>query len=231
MKVPNPRQTADSGTSLLELMAVISLIVILIGLTAPAVASFLGARGMTRAVSDIVSLVETARNEAMTTQSLVWLCFEQGVDTQGDDELRAVILAPVDSTPFTITQSGKITIAATSPETAVYRWPRLKLVALSALPGVSELAAPQTDSSALSAQKAQPFRSGKTTTSLINYQTITFTPQGYAMLKAIPLLTDPYAKMIDLGLQQTRAGGQASDIDNAGLLLNGFNGQIRVLRR
>lgn len=208
-----------------------SLMAILIGLTAPAVASFLGARGMTRAVSEIVSLIETARNEAMTTQSLVWLCFEQGVDEEGNDELRGVLLAPIDSTPTKVTQAGKITISSTSAESLVFRWPRLKLVALADLPDVRALAAPGTVSNALATQRAQPFRTNKTRSSVINYQTITFTPQGYAMLTAVPQITTPYVKMIDLGLQQTRAGVRAMDPDCAGLLLNGFNGQLQVLRR
>jgi type II secretory pathway pseudopilin PulG len=231
MNARTSRHSVGLGFSLVELLAVMSLIVILTALTAPAVTSFLGARGMTRAISEIVSLVETARNEAMTTQSLVWLCLEQGVDDEGNEELRAVILAPIDSTPTTVSQAGKVAISSTGAESPVFRWRGLKLVALSALPEILALAPPETVSEALAAQRPQPFRSGVTKTSVINYQTIAFTPQGYAMLTAVPKITTPYVKMIDLGLQRTRGGGGTDRPNCAGLLLNGFNGQIQVLRR
>ena len=167
----------------------------------------------------------------MTKQSMVWLAFETDINSEGDYELRAVLLAPLDGSITTVSHAGKLQISAFSIESEVYHWPNLKLVPLATIPKLQGLALTDVVSEPLAAQKKQAFRFGKLPDQARQYLVITFTPQGYAMLTANPKITAPYVKSIDLGLVSMRGAAEIPDGPVAGLLLNGFNGQIQILRR
>lgn len=214
--------------SIVEILAVVALMIILIGFAVPTVPSLVGSRGMTKALTDISLLIERARNEAMTMQSVVWLAFETTVNHEGDYEVRAVVLAPLDGSITTVTQAGKVQISSFAQETEVYHWPNLKLTALASIPEAQALSDVVSDP--LAGQKKQAFRFGKSVNDAKQYQVITFTPQGYAMLVANPKITAPYVDAIDLGFVPMRGAEEMRDKPGAGLIVNGFNGQIRILR-
>jgi hypothetical protein len=214
--------------STVELLAVCALIFVLIGFAIPTVPSLVGSRGMTKALTDISFLIERARNEAMTMQSVVWLAFETTINDEGDYEVRAVLLAPLDGSVTTVTQAGKLQISAFAQETEIYHWPNLKLAPLSSVPEARALS--DVASESLGGQKKQAFRFGKSADQIKQYQVITFTPQGYAMLVANPKITAPYTEAIDLGLIPMRGAEEARDKQGAALIVNGFNGKIQVLR-
>lgn len=216
------------GFSIVEMLAVVALMTILIGFAVPTVPSLVGSRGMAKALTDISLLIERARNEAMTMQSVVWLAFETTINKEGDYELRAVLLAPLDGTVTTVTQAGKLQISAFSQESAIYYWPNLKLASLASIPEAQALS--DVVSEPLAGQKKQAFRLGNTGNEPKQYQVITFTPQGYAMLVANPKITAAYVDSIDLGLVPTRGMEEARDKSGAGLIVNGFNGRIQILR-
>lgn len=68
-----PYQSSRSAFSIVELLTVISLISVLTVMVTPAVTSIMGATGTTRAVNDVSSVMEHARQSAMKLSTWVWV--------------------------------------------------------------------------------------------------------------------------------------------------------------
>ncbi len=215
--------------SLVELLLVIVIIATLVVLSAPAVFDLIGSRGTTRAVNEISDLIEMARNEAMTRQSYTWVAFDAATNADGNDELHAAVLSVLDGVVSTTSKGTTVAISTARPVTRTFRWENVKLVPLSALKHLRNLA--QAPSEPLASQARQSFRLGAASMEMTEFLTITFTPQGYALLKGLPDLLTPYAEFIDIGLQPTRGGEKLAKPDQAALVLDGVNGRIAILRR
>lgn len=68
-----PYQSSRSAFSIVELLTVISLISVLTVMVTPAVTSIMGATGTTRAVNDVSTVMEHARQSAMKLSTWVWV--------------------------------------------------------------------------------------------------------------------------------------------------------------
>ncbi len=223
------RRDGGRAFSLVELLVVIAILAILAALSAPLVSGLLRSRATTRAVSEISALLELARNEAMTRQGYAWIGFDAGTNAEGTDELRAVVLSTADGVVDTTTKGTTVAISTASAVTRTFRWENLKLVPTSELEGIKDLIREPSDP--LAQQTRQSFRLGPAGSTITSFWTITFTPQGYALLKGLPDIVTPYAKFIDMGLQPTRGGKNAGSLDQAALVLDGINGHTEILRR
>lgn len=216
------------GLSLAELLIVVAILSILLAFASPTVFGLVVSHQRTQAVNEIASLVELARNEAMTRQCFTWLGFEQATDVEGKDELRAVVLAPEGGILNTTSVGGSVLIGNARPLSRTFRWTDLKLDALDRLARINGLSSTDEPTEPLADQRRQGFRTGQKQQNLL---TITFTPQGYALLAPQPTLMTPYVRFIDIGLRPTRAGEDIDSPDQLGVVLNGFNGHTEILRR
>lgn len=217
----------NAAFTLVEILAVVAISSVLLVLAIPSLPSLLAVKGTTRAVSEISNLIEIARNEAMTMQCYTWLGFESATTSVGSDELRAVVISPLTGNITMESVSGSLLIASARPISPVYKWENLRLASLADLDAsVRDLARTTETSIPLASQDSTVFRFGSAGTAQSRYLTITFTPQGYALLTASPDIMTPYVKLIDIGLIPSRGGS-----DQAALVINGFNGQTQILRR
>ncbi len=223
------RRNGRQAFSLVELLVVIAILAILAALSAPSVSSLIRSRATTRAVNEISALLELARNEAMTRQGYAWIGFDVATNAEGNDELRAVVLSTADGVVDTTTKGTTVAISTARPNTRTFRWENVKLVPASELGGIKDLA--REASEPLVRQAKQGFRLGPAGTATTSFWTITFTPQGYALLKGLPDIVTPYTKFIDIGLQPTRGGKNVETPDQAALVLDGVNGHTEILRR
>lgn len=92
-----PYQSNRSAFSVVELLTVISLISVLTVIATPAVSSILGASGTTRAVNDVSSVMEHARQSAMKLSTWVWVgVADVTADNNGSPQICIVELASKD---------------------------------------------------------------------------------------------------------------------------------------
>lgn len=81
------RLQSGEGFSLIELLVVIAIFAILAVFTAPALGSLLGTKGVSRGLSDVASVLELARTEAMARRAYVYVGFENTTNAVGNTEL------------------------------------------------------------------------------------------------------------------------------------------------
>ena len=92
-----PYQSNRSAFSVVELLTVISLISVLTVIATPAVSSIMGASGTTRAVNDVSSVMEHARQSAMKLSTWVWVgVADVTADNNGSPQICIVELASKD---------------------------------------------------------------------------------------------------------------------------------------
>lgn len=92
-----PYLSNRSAFSVVELLTVISLISVLTVMVTPAVSSIMGATGTTRAVNDVSSVMEHARQSAMKLSTWVWVgVADVTADNNGSPQICIVELASKD---------------------------------------------------------------------------------------------------------------------------------------
>ena len=98
---PNSRRFLDrpfenvAGFTLIELLAVMAVIIVLIGLVAPALTSIKGSQDVTAAAYSLRGVLETARTYAMANNTYVWVGFYE------QDYGNTAAPAPAQSPPYT----------------------------------------------------------------------------------------------------------------------------------
>lgn len=220
----------QNGFSLLELLAVICVVCVLAVFAVPAVADLMVSQKRTQALSEIVSLIELARNEAITTQRYAWIGFESGTDEKGNDELRAIVLSAKGGAIKTTGAGKSLWITSALPITREFRWPDLRLATLDDLTELSDMNAAPEPTKSIAQQTEQSFRLGGTGSQVVTMRSITFTPRGYALLEPLPKLMSPYIPFVDIGLQPTKAGKDIELPDQAAVILDGVSGRTSILR-
>ena len=128
-------KTKKYAFTLVEMLAVISIIVILSVFAVPAFNSILGGRGISKGVNDVTNILEMARAEAMSRRTYVYVGFANVTNADGNSELRiGAALAPDGSLAVTSAQQ-----AALRPISKVIKISNLKSVDYNELPASVKL--------------------------------------------------------------------------------------------
>jgi len=116
------------GFTLVELLLVVALIGIMLALVTPMIAGLVGSKGMTRAITEVASILEQCKTEAITRRSYVYVSFINDTNSSNNSELRIGAVISRDG-------SGS-NVAATNlrPLTKVLKIENVRAVDYSALP-------------------------------------------------------------------------------------------------
>ncbi len=204
--------------SLIELLVVVAIIALIATFSIPAFNSIGQARGVGDAAAQVAAAVELARGEAVARQTFVWLGLQNETNL-GNQNLRIGLVCSKD---------GSSTNMATNnlqPLARAQTIQRAGMVDAAALSVGTNLFAPSLHSSVAGASfKVGPASSA----SFAN--TITFTPDGEAMLKKDPASTDGFDPAIAIGLRAFRGTTAATNHDIV-VLVDGSMGVPRILEK
>ncbi len=222
-----------SAFTLVEILAVISIIVLLFALVIPAFSGLVKTKGVSRAVSDVSEMIDLARSEAMAKNTYVWLGFNAG-KSNDSDKLLAVVARSLDGTPNLATSNLRFVTKVQVEDN----------ILLSNVAGLTSNVKAQVQAY-YTPSATQPEMSTFSTSpdkitipvngSTVNFiSLLTFTPQGEILATPTPSTATaptPFTTQIMLGFRRTN-GGQtiATDTDSSAILLYGGTGQIRVFR-
>lgn len=203
--------------SMVELLVVVAIFTILAVLTAPALPGLLGAKGVSKAASDVSSLFELARTEAVARSTFVFMGFEETTNSSGIPELRVSAAASPDGS----TTTGLI------PVSRMVRLPNIRLVGYSDIPSSLKVAATNATNPSSYVVAIDPpgivFTNG---TQIFNGTMLVVSPEG-------ELLSSPdsrvFMPMAHVGLVQTR-GTTLSTTDGAIVSLDGGSGATTITR-
>ncbi len=196
--------------SLIELLAVIALIGVLAALTIPAINSMGAASDVTHTAVGVAGALELARSEAVARQTYVWAAFEPL--TEGDESrLLVALMASINGAP----DPGQANLR---PLGRILSFNQIDITEVAALgisgipAGVSELGG-----NGITFEEGQrAFSAG---------QSITFTPQGEALLSGSPSRLDGFDPWIGIGLR-----GSTQPDNVVAVLVDGSTG-IATIRR
>ena len=201
---PHFRSTTVHGFSLIELLVVVAIVALLAGGTVTMFTSIGQARGVADAASQVASLLEQARSEAVSRNTYVWLSLMPQTNS-GSSDLRVGLVFSKDGTTNTrgtnlapIAKPFLIQHVMLTNYTALAVPPSFPLT-----PGTADLA-----SSSLS----PTFTNGKVIFSGANgARSVTFTPLGEATTNT--LVANGFDPRIAIGLRQTRGTAFATNND------------------
>lgn len=214
--IPQPRA---QGFTLLEMLAVISIIAVLSASTISSLESFGNSKGVDQGIYDVSGLLELARSEAVTRQTYVWVGFENR-EMNGQQVLCMAAACSKDgSAAPSLNNLFRLTRIIQIGNTVMVSWSGLK---------------PQTRASL---GGAQPASVADNSTSVVpgrgdEYlsKSITFTPRGEAMLNAAPDSDTPYDAYMDLSFRQAKGNVVTDGADDAAVIVDGCTGAIRQVR-
>jgi len=212
----------SSGFSLVELLAVMALIGLTYSFVVPIASNLLRGQPITRAVNGLSSLLEYARQEAMTRQTYTWVCFGERTNALGNIELSVVVLASRDGTSNVAASNlrqmsrGFVFENVVLSETASLR-PTTRALTTGLNP----------DGAVVQNNSGVDFN-----TSGVTYdRSMTFTPSGAPLFEASPTWASGFARIIDISLRHSRGGNAPeAEADDAAIYLHGASGRIHVVR-
>ncbi len=202
-----------SAFSLIELLTVVAILAILAVVTVPALPSLMGAKGVSKAVTDVSYLFELARREAIARSSFVFVGFENGTNA-GVAELRVAAA----SSPDGSSTNALISISR------VVRLPNVRLAPYNELPASVRSAASNAAYfiDTLSATGVR-FTNGN---QVFSNNILVVSPEG-------ELLSSPgagaFLPSASMGFVQMR-GATPSSTDGAVVTIDGGSGSITIVR-
>ena len=221
MSRPKVNRCPRSAFSLIEVLTVIALIALLTTMTVPAISSLSHGFKQTSATSKIYSILESARNQAISRNAPVWVCLKERV-TEGIPSLLVAVVESTDGTrPAASSQvplQGSQSFALAS-KVATLNGVQIATVDAStrnrlAVPGDGVRFA----ESAASGPKFEILVRGSSETFL---PAVEFSPEGEARSG------DTASGLLELAFRQT----SDADLRNPTLVqINGFTGQLRAYR-
>ncbi|GAB4182571.1 MAG: hypothetical protein Fur0032_23600 [Terrimicrobiaceae bacterium] len=217
-----PKAERGLGFTIVELLVVIAVMGLLVLLAAPALRGMISSQTVEAAGSAISSAMESARLEAISRKSPVWL----GFASQTNAGRLELLVVPMLSKDGTADPRSDNLIPLARPA-------RLTDIALT---GFSELT-PETRSLLNSQRSAVLSNLSSSTTGAtislggVNYaKTITFSPRGEAMLSGSPSSTNGFDPLIAIGLRQSRGTTVPADAQELAVLLDGSIASPEILR-
>lgn len=207
---------AGTAFSLVELLVVVAVIALIATFSIPAFQSIGQSRGVGDAAASVAAAVELARTEAVARQTFVWLGL-QNTNKSGSQDLQVGIVYSKD---------GSSTNTATNNLQPVVR---AQLIQRAGLVDASTLdvgtAVSETSLHANTAGVSFDVGPAKFTGT-----SITFTPDGEAMLVKSPAATDGFDPAIAIGLRAFRGTAAMTNHDVV-VLVDGSVGVPQILEK
>jgi Tfp pilus assembly protein FimT len=219
MKARPPKQ--NSAFSLVEILAVITLIALVTSISVPAFHSIGGSRNMTAGIYEVSGLLEFARNEAMTRQTYVWVGFHQATNAGSLEILVSAVYSKDGSGSNTDPDNLQ-------PVSRTLRIRNASLVAWNDLKTSTRALFPNAVPSSVAANaSAVEFSSGQ---AQFAGKTITFSPRGEAMLAGAVTEDTALEPSIDVSFRHARGTLVLPEANDASVLLDGATGKGTVVR-
>lgn len=207
----------SSAFTIIELLVVAAILMVLAVLAVPALPGLMGAKGLGRAVTDVSSLFELARTEAVARSSFVFLGFEDTTNSSGSPELRLAAAASPDGS----STSGLLNISRT------VRLPNIRMASFGELPASVQNADPSAATNALFVNQISSsgisFTNGQ---QVFNKNILVISPEGE--LLETPDATAFLARA-SVGLIETK-GSVISKTDGAIVTFDGGSGAATIVR-
>jgi type II secretory pathway pseudopilin PulG len=252
-----PRLRGEGGFTLLELLAVITIMIILTALLAPAFTNLKSAGDVTSAAYTIKGVLEQARTYAMASNTYVWVGFYEEATTAasptnaappypGKGRVLLAIVASMDGT----------TNSATSNRTQIGKLVKIENIHVTDIGApASPTPVPTPEASSLNARSALPYTSPSAslayqnrissddTHSPDNQALFPFSAQGYTFYKIIRFsprgepsidVNGNYAltNTAEIGLRPTHGDVVATNNPNVvAIQFTGVGGNVKIYRR
>jgi len=208
---------------MIELLMVIAILAILAAFTAPSLPSLLGAKGVTRGLNDVASMLELARAEAMARRTYVYVGFENTTNAAGNAELRVAAAASPDG--------SSATTIGLLPITKVVRLENIRHTNYSGLPQVVQTAARAASTNAANdadyvagmTSGGISFTSGK---QLFSSKMVIVSPEGELLPSAGSKVFLDRANVGIIGMK----GNTPATSDGGVVMLDGGSGTITIAR-
>jgi len=215
-----------AGFSLIELLTVMAILGLLTAVAIPVISGIDRRRDITTSAYGLHDLLEYARSEAMARNTYTWVGFanvpaSSAGNATGGHQVVAAAFCSQDGTP----SAGQSLIG---PLVKPMKFKNVKIVASSALEqGVRDQldAVTALSLTAQSGSKALPSAGGITFS-----HSITFTPQGLAMVKPEPSAQDGFDEAVDIGLVQMTGDTELPSPNDVCLRVLGGSGTARIYR-
>ena len=213
-----------SGFSLIELLVVMAISGLLIGMAVVGFNSLSASRGVTQSASDIVTLLELTRHEAVARQTYVWVAF-RSVTNSGIAEVELAALCSADGSPTNMAATNLLPLGRVmrSKFVTLTDYANLHTATKALFVGSPTNALASQGISIVGAPDNRIFNVFKN-----GVPTVTFTPRGEAMLKGRPTSSDGFDPLMGIGIVPSRRSEASSD--DAGIVIDGATGMAKIMR-
>lgn len=215
--IAKQRHTNACAFSLIELLVVVAVIALIATFSIPAFQSIGQSRGVGDAADSVAAAVELARGEAVARQTFVWLGLQNETNS-GNQDLRVGIVCSKDG--------SSTNVAADNIQPVV----RARLIQRAGLVDAAALVVGTNISGTPSLHGNTAGGSFKVGNANFTNTTITFTPDGEAMLKQSPRDADGFDAAIAIGLRAFR-GTTAMTNHDIVVLVDGSVGVPRIFEK
>lgn len=211
-----PLPQRGAAFSLIELLTVLVIISLLAAGTVPLVRYLTASNNMQQAIYEVEGLLTYARNEAMVRQAYIWVGFNNVV-MNDISQVAAVVISGDD---------GSASPATVAPLTRTIRLQNMRMTKWDDLKPATQALTNLDPTSLMESTDCREFTVGERSFS----KSITFTPQGNAVIMGAPTPFTPYDPCIAIGLQETRGTTIPAGADDVGIMIHGRHGTVQSLR-
>ena len=221
--------------TLIELLAVMSIIIVLISASTSALRLMISGGGAAGGIYEINALLELARNEAMTRQTYVWVGIEN-VNNGGNQEVQLAVVYSLDGTSSAALADPSGHAIPNAPLGRIGTVLHVKNVALrdwaSLHAGIHKQFEPrgsqEPPKDVCSNDSKAAFVVAKTE---FAGQTLTFTPRGEVMLLGSPGSYDQYQSFIGVNICDSHGSTITAQANEASVVIDGSTGSSTIFQQ